>query len=456
MSSPSDSATTLLEAPVKLELGVLVLSVLEGPDRGRVERVGPGRVRVGTGMGSEVTLVDPTVSRLHVELDIGRDDFRIRDLGSTNGTFIDAVRVSDVRLTSATLLRIGATLLRLEPAHEPAFLPLSRAQSFGRMLGRSAAMRRVYAILERAAPTEATVLIRGETGTGKEMTALSIHEASDLVDGPFVTVDCGAIAENLIESELFGHTRGSFSGAVQDRAGLFEQADGGTLFLDEIGELPLALQPKLLRVLETREVRRVGSNVARPVRVRVLAATNRDLSRSVNEGTFREDLYYRLAVIEVELPPLRARREDLPELASHFYRAFSGTQAEPPRDLVQSLLQRSWPGNVRELRNFIERSVALGWVGERRPAVVPGDDGVVGLEALLPADQPLKVAREIWNARFEKLYTSSVLRRAQGNVTRAATLAGVTRRSLQRLMAEHQIRSGLADPSDPDDDDEAG
>ncbi len=207
-------------------------------------------------------------------------------------------------------------------------------------------MRRVYAMLERAAISDATVLLRGETGTGKEAAARALHDASDRANAGFVAIDCGAIAENLIESELFGHTRGAFSGAVQDRAGLFEQAEGGTLFLDEVGELPLALQPKLLRALETCEVRRVGGNTSKRVDVRIVAATNRDLARNVDGGTFREDLYYRLAVIEVELPPLRVRREDIPLLAQHFYWVFSGKNEPLPPELMRPLMGRAWPGNV--------------------------------------------------------------------------------------------------------------
>jgi DNA-binding NtrC family response regulator len=450
MSEPADPSTALLAAPQTLELGVLDLAVVSGPDSGKAQRIGPGRVRIGTSPKAEVSLSDPTVSRLHVEIDIGRHQFFVRDLESTNGTFIDAIRVFEVALSSATLLRIGNSVLRLELSNTAAFLELSRANQFGSMLGSSPVMRRVYAILERAALSDATLLIQGETGTGKEVAARAVHEASDRARAPFVAIDCGAIAENLMESELFGHTRGAFSGAVQDRAGLFEQAEGGTLFLDEIGELPLALQPKLLRALETREVRRVGSNVAKRIDVRVIAATNRSLARNVNEGTFREDLYYRLAVVEVELPPLRARREDIPVLARHFYRVFSGSDAELPRELLVTLLGRAWPGNVRELRNFIERSVALGWAERHAISAQRASDIPPGLEALVPVEQPLKEAREAWNKQFEILYTTAVLKRAQGNVTRAAELAGVTRRSLHRLIAAHGIGGAHQEASDVD------
>ncbi len=239
---------------------------------------------------------------------------------------------------------------------------------------------------------------------------------------------------------------------MQDRAGLFEQAEGGTLFLDEVGELPLALQPKLLRALETREVRRVGGNTSKRVDVRIVAATNRDLARNVNGGTFREDLYYRLAVIEVELPPLRVRREDIPLLAQHFYRVFSGKNEPLPPELMRPLMGRAWPGNVRELRNFVERSVVLDWVdakaGDGSPLV--RDPVPPGLETLVPTELPLREAREKWSRLFDTLYARAVLARAGGNVTRAAGLAGVTRRSMQRLISESGIR---AESDEPDGDD---
>jgi transcriptional regulator with GAF, ATPase, and Fis domain len=303
--------------------------------------------------------------------------------------------------------------------------------------------------MERAAPTNSTVLLQGETGTGKELVARAIHDASRRAAGPFVAIDCGAIAPTVIESELFGHVRGAFSGAIGDRKGLFEDADGGSIFLDEIGELPIALQAKLLRALETFEVRRVGGNAVKKVDVRVIAATNRALSQAVNEGTFREELYYRLAVVEIVLPPLRARREDIPMLAQHFHAQFTGGQVPLPADLLSALMTRSWPGNVRELRNFIERQVALGWAQGGHPKgahhVLPS-----GIEAFVPVDLPLKQAREAWVEEFEGVYVRALLKRTSGNVTRAAKAAGVSRRFLQRLM----VRLGMRVDEALSDDDE--
>jgi transcriptional regulator with PAS, ATPase and Fis domain len=452
MADAADLTTSLMTRPPRAVLEAFDLHVIAGPDAGAHRRLGPGRIRVGTAPGCDVRLGDPTVSHLHCQLEIHGHGVHVTDLESTNGTFVDGVRVYSAELSAGGTVTIGATVLRLELTGEPVYVELSRADRFGRFLGASAEIRRIYAILERVAPTDATILIQGETGTGKEALALAIHEASERADGPFIAVDCGAIAENLFESELFGHVRGAFSGAVIDRTGLFEQANGGTLFLDEIGELPLSLQPKLLRVLEMREIRRVGASTTKRVNVRVLAATNRLVARQVNEGTFREDLYYRLAVLEVVVPPLRARREDIPPLAAHFYQSFSGRTDPLPPEFLATLAARAWPGNVRELRNFIERSVSLGWVtrhGEKAP-VLPAS-APPGLEALLPMDLPLKEARELWTNRFESLYVSALLRRCHGNVTRAAELAGVNRRSLQRLMAQHGLRSGEGD-DDPDDE----
>jgi DNA-binding NtrC family response regulator len=365
---------------------------------------------------------------------------RIVDPGSTNGTLVDGVRVFDAELRPGAVVRVGSTLFRTEVGDEPVFVQLSSRSFFGDLVGTSAEMRRVYALMDRVAPTDSTVLITGETGTGKEMVARGIHEASPRAGGPFVTVDCGAIAQNLIESELFGHVRGSFTGATSDRAGLFEEAEGGTLFLDEIGELPLELQPKLLRVLETRTVRRVGGGATRRADVRVLSATNRELSRQVNDGAFREDLYYRLAVVELALPPLRNRAEDIPLLAAHFCERFGAAPDALPANIAQSLTTRSWPGNVRELRNFVERSLSLGWPALRTGSVPPPNASLGG-DPIVPSGLPLREARVAWAERFESAYVRALLERTAGNVTRAAELAGVNRRTFQRLMSASGVRA---------------
>jgi len=456
MEFRADVATALHDLrPSQVTLRSAEILVVEGPDRGVRLALNPLTIRVGTGDGCHLRLTDPTVSRLHFQLAPRSDGLKLTDVGSTNGTLVEGVRVRDADLLAGATVRIGATVLRIELGSEPLCVDVSRSERFGSLLGAGIEMRRLYTVLERTAPTQATVLIQGETGTGKELVARELHRHSRRSSGPFVAVDCGAIAPNVIESELFGHARGAFSGAVSERRGLIEEAHGGTLFLDEVGELPLNLQAKLLRVLETREVRRVGMNSARAVDVRLVAATNRMLAQSVNDGSFREDLYYRLAVVEVQLPPLRLRREDLPLLADHFYRRLSGDAGPVPPELVAALMTRSWPGNVRELRNFIERCVTLGITPgpseARESAPLSTSERP---EATLPLNLnlPLKESREEALSRLEHVYAQSVLRRAEGNVTRAAELAGVSRRFMQRLIARLGLRDGVKDGSDVDDD----
>ena len=442
MLADDEIATQLLAAEVASVLPAVDLVVLDGLDRGARARVGTGGARVGTGASAHLRLRDPTVSRIHCEIRLRSSGVRVSDAGSTNGTWVDAMRVRDVDLSAGTRLRLGGTTVEVVFGQTALQVPISSRDHLGDLLGGSVEMRRIYAILERVAPTDATVLVQGETGTGKEVVARTVHALSGRRDRAFVAVDCGAIAGSLIESELFGHVRGAFSGAISDRQGLFEEADGGTLFLDEIGELPLALQAKLLRALETREVRRVGSNQTRRIDVRLIAATNRSLAQSVNDGAFREDLYYRLAVVDVHVPPLRSRREDVRLLAQHFYERLRGAPGALPPQLLSELLTRSWPGNVRELRNVIERSVSLQWQEGEAFAARPADAPLPpGVEALIPHDLPLKEARQVYTDRFESLYLRALLQRTQGNVTRAAERAGVNRRHLQRMLARLGVRS---------------
>jgi transcriptional regulator with GAF, ATPase, and Fis domain len=438
---PSDVTTQVMDQPAKLEYPRIEMVVTEGPDMGLRRALDPAGMRIGTAASNEFPLKDRTVSRFHCEVRIAGNVARLVDSGSTNGTFVDGVRVRDAELSAGSKVRLGATVLSVFASGERALVDLSPRHSFGDVLGVSVEMRRLYAILEKIAPTDTTILIQGETGAGKELVARAIHDSSARANQPFVVVDCGAIAENLIESELFGHVRGAFSGAVSDRRGLFEEADGGTLFLDEIGELPPALQPKLLRVLERFEVRRVGSNTSKRVDVRIVAATNRPLAENVNAGTFREDLYYRIAVVELLLPPLRARREDIPLLAQHFFRRYAGDKESMPKELLSSLSSRAWPGNVRELRNFIERSVSLGFSPAVPSQMLVRDAAhATRLEEVVPSHLPLKDARLVWTEQFEILYVKALLEKTSGNVTRAAELAGVNRRSLQRLIASLGLR----------------
>jgi DNA-binding NtrC family response regulator len=430
--------TDVIGRESSLRLAGVELIVVAGPDRGTKLKV-QGIARIGTAPTSQLRLTDKTVSRLHCEIQVRANSVRVVDSGSTNGTFLDGVQVRDADIALGTTMKLGATSIRVELGVGDVHLPLSTLDRFGGILGSSVEMRRVYSVLERVAPTDATVLVQGETGTGKELAARALHDASRRADGPFIALDCGALAPTLIESELFGHVRGAFSGAHFDRRGVFEEADGGTLFFDEIGELPIALQPKLLRALEMREVRRLGSNTPKKVDVRIIAATNRSLAANVNDGAFREDLYYRLAVVEVILPPLRARREDIALLARHFYKRFAGSDAIPA-DLVSTVQARSWPGNVRELRNFMERSASLGWATRSvSPAATPDETRIA---EQIDLGVPFKDARRTWT----RAYVAALMQSTSSNVTRAADVAGVSRRFLQRLIAR------LERPGTPDDD----
>jgi DNA-binding NtrC family response regulator len=423
-----------------LAFPVVGLEVIDGPDRGARLEITQPRARIGTSVGCELRLTDPRVSRLHAEVAPSATGLSLKDLGSKNGTFVEGLRVRDVDIAVGSIIKLAGTALRVHGTGERFSIELSPNDRLARMVGASVEMRRIYAIIERVAPTESTVLVTGETGTGKELVAQAIHDLSTRAKGPFVALDCGAIPESLVESELFGHVRGAFTGALVTRVGVLEEAHGGTLFLDEVGELSVPVQKKLLRALEARTLRRVGENEERRFDIRIVAATNRRLTDAVNDGLFREDLYYRLAVVNVELPALRARREDIPLLARHFYAELTRGAVTMPPAIVPTLISKGWPGNVRELRNYVERTLALGM-----PEVDPGPvSSSAGPFHTIPTELPYKEAREAWNGSFERVYVRSLLERTGWNVTRAATEARMSRRFLQRLM----VRMGMRDPGD--------
>lgn len=308
-------------------------------------------------------------------------------------------------------------------------------------------MREIYAIFERVAPSDVTVLIEGESGTGKELAARSIHSASRRNGKPYVVFDCAAVPRELAESELFGHRRGAFSGAVSDRAGAFMQANGGTLFLDELGELPLELQPKLLRALETGDVRAVGDDNARHTDVRVIAATNRDLRAEVRRGRFREDLLYRLEVVKVRLPPLRERMEDIPDLTRRLLGAELAESSEIAGENLQRLMAHGWPGNVRELRNVLERAMVLAAQPPRFAKLVfnlgPQSAQPSTLGNAFPgvaSPLPFKEAKEQLLDSFERAYLDALLERHKGNLTHAAQAAGISRKHLGELCKKYDVR----------------
>lgn len=338
--------------------------IADGPDKGKIFDLDKPKATIGRSTICEVRLNDRSVSGSHAEFEATESGVIVRDLGSTNGILLGETRLREAVVPIGTRLKMGNSTLQLIPAEGVVDIPLSKDDQFFDMVGRSVIMRQVFAQLERVANSDITVLITGETGTGKELVARALHKSSKRVKAPLVVQDCSAMPQTLVESVLFGHEKGAFTGATERKTGSFEQAQGGTLFLDEIGELPLDQQSKLLRVLENREIRRVGGEKTIPVDVRVLAATNRDLRQMVSQGQFREDLYYRLAVVTVELPPLRARRDDIALIANALLARFC--ERNPtlgPRTFdaqaLSRLLSMPWPGNVRELRNVIERAASL-------------------------------------------------------------------------------------------------
>ena len=418
------------------------LTAIEGPAEGTVATFARDVFVVGSAPECDLVLADPSVSRRHVEIALSGDGFRIRDAGSTNGTFVGAMRIGEIVVTETVTLVLGETVLRFEPLGTSVEAPVSQSPRFGRLVSVSVAMREAFAALEKAAASDLSILLLGETGTGKELAAEAVHEASVRASGPLVALDCGAIARDLVESELFGHVRGAFTGAARDRKGALESASGGTLFLDEIGELPPDLQPKLLRALEKREVRPVGAERTVAADVRIVAATNRDLAREVEAGRFRKDLYYRLAVVTVRLPPLRARPEDIPVLVQTFLGEVDRRRramGQPPLaplapEAMAALASYAWPGNVRELRNVVERWAVLG--GDPAPAEAqPAQSSPHGLLTL-----PLHEARDRLVEDFERRYLEALLERTSGNVSAAAREAGVDRRYMQRLLAKHGLR----------------
>jgi DNA-binding NtrC family response regulator len=400
-------------------------------------------VVVGADPAADVTLRDGAVSSRHCTIVPTEAGFQVSDLDSKNGTFLDNVALTKAIVPVGGVLRLGKTLLQLVPGEEVVEIPPSSSKRFGELAGSSVAMRQVYALLERASSSDASVLFIGESGTGKELASRAIHAHSPRSEGPFVVFDCGAASETLIASDLFGHVKGAFTGADRDRPGAFASAHRGTLFLDEIGDLPLDLQPKLLRLLETGEVTAVGTTKRKRYDVRVVAATNRDLWEEVSKGTFRGDLYYRLAVVEVHLPPLRRHKEDIAELADIFLRKAGLSEPNVAGPNLEKLEAYHWPGNVRELRNVLTRAVALSPPGADfsempimlRPAAAGGVE-----EMSFNADRPFHETKSELISRFEKSYLSDLLRRAKGNLSQAARIAGVERKHLYKLLDKHDLR----------------
>jgi transcriptional regulator with GAF, ATPase, and Fis domain len=453
---PSSEIATRAEPPSGALSEELVLVVVSGSARGKRVKL-TERLTVGKAADNDLVLPDDTVSRHHCELERTPLGIIVRDLGSTNHTRVGRTAVREAVIESGSTIVVGSVelLLRGEP-NRMQVLP-SEATSFGEALGTSLSMRQIFGILERIAPTDASVLLEGETGTGKDVLARSIHQISSRKEQPFVVVDCGAVSYNLIESELFGHERGAFTGAIATRQGAFEVAGRGTVFLDEVGELPLDVQPKLLRVLESGEFRRVGGNKPLHAEARIVAATKRNLREEVARGKFREDLYFRLSVVPITVPPLRTRREDVPALVAQFLelarkRDPSASAVTLSRETVSALVAHDWPGNVRELRNVLDRAIYIAAAGGEReirlvdlpvsPGSITGHRPLAG-NAGYPAFEAEKSYREIradFESEFERRYVAWLLDRHSGNISAAAREAKMDRKHLYDLARKRGLR----------------
>lgn len=393
-----------------------------------------------------------TVDTARRAFKLGAEDFVIKD----SGFDVEELKVTVGKVLEKKHLRQENVLLKRE---------LRQRNSLDNIIGRSPQMQAVYQMIETVAATTSTVLITGESGTGKELVARAIHSMSNRAGAAFVSINCGAFTETLLESELFGYMKGSFTGAVSNRKGLFEAAEGGTIFLDEIGETTPAMQVKMLRVLQERSIRRVGGIEEIPVDVRVIAATNRDLAQMVEDGTFRNDLFYRISVIPIEMPPLRSRRADIPDLVRHFLEKYSAAASRPTLEISEEAMRYlesyDWPGNVRELENTIERAVALepgrvAGVDRRREDTGP----LPGMpeRRLKPEWLPERILKykprnitdidlpedgldlEAYLSQLEKDYIIRALQRTGGNQTRAAEILNMSVRSLRHLLDKHKIR----------------
>jgi transcriptional regulator with GAF, ATPase, and Fis domain len=421
-------------------------------------------ITIGSAEDNDIALTDDTVSRNHCRIYQAGNSYLVQDLGSTNGTFVDQVRIKEAYLKPGSTVELGNTSVQFQSYDEEIHISPLSDERFGDIIGASRDMRSIFGVLEKISPSDATIVIEGETGTGKEVVANTIHKKSRRVDKPFIVFDCSAVPANLIESELFGHEKGSFTGAIMARPGLFELAHGGTIFLDELGELSIELQPKLLRVLETREVRRVGGARPMKVDVRIIAATNRSLEEEVRAGRFREDLFYRLSVVRLHLPPLRERREDIPLLARHFLKngrfnkGMDGHRkiGQMSRDVMEALRGYDWPGNVRELLNVIERAVSFADTDTIELVDLPKNlvesDHMQRLQTLgaritnqgrQTVDEmgSFKHAKEKWVSSFERDYIVRLLEKHHYNISHAARDAEIDRKYFRKLMKKYGIEN---------------
>jgi len=438
----STVATVHAEAPFARDRSPRCqLVVIEGPDMGRAATIGEAEVTVGTDQGCDLVLHDERVSRRHLVVRAERGAFLVRDLESRNGTLYQGSALTEALVPAGATLKLGHSFVRVQPQPEALEIAPSQSRRFGEMVAQSLAMREVFAVLELAARSQVTVLLEGETGTGKELAARGVHEASERRGGPFVAIDCGALPESLLESELFGHVRGAFTGATGDHKGAFQRAQGGTIFLDELDSVPLAVQARLLRVVEERRVRPVGGEQERELDVRIIGATRAHLPTRVAEGAFRPDLHYRLSVVRVMLPPLRQRREDIGLILDELLRRRGIDEAAVGGANLDRMLAHDWPGNVRELRNVIDRALALS------PGAQSFGELRLGLSAAAAGDDPLAVrtdltfaeAKQLVLEAFEQRYLRDVLERCGGNISATSRESGIDRKHLKTLLRRHGL-----------------
>ncbi|HEY8074755.1 MAG TPA: sigma 54-interacting transcriptional regulator [Labilithrix sp.] len=435
------ATTVFSSSPIEFKGGRLVW---EGDDETKEITIGPEPVVVGRDPACALVIADSGISAMHAELVATPRGVRLRDLGSKNGTWAADLRIGEVYLTNATSFWLARTELRFEPTRAEK-VELPEIDHFGPLFGTSAAMRDLFRRLQKGAPTDLTVLVQGETGTGKELVAQAVHHASDRAKGPFVIVDCGSIAPTLAEATLFGHEKGAFTGASTTRESPFVEANGGTIFLDELGELPVDVQPKLLRALAERRVKKVGSSTYESFDARVVAATRRDLESAVNAGTFRSDLYFRLAQVRAFVPPLRQRLDDIPGLIKNILEQLGakGAWRRVTRSTLDRLLRYDWPGNVRELRNAVSVAVALAEDGE--PLDIAG---AVGLKAAKPKGKPQEAtairayhdAKRDALTQFERAYFKQLHDATNGNVAEISRRTGLQRTHVRKYLRMHGLR----------------
>jgi transcriptional regulator with PAS, ATPase and Fis domain len=439
---PENATQALVTEVAPVRVRKMTLVVTKGPQAGKRIELKKKRLIIGKGASCDMRFMDPTVSRQHLEVEARDDTFYVRDLGSTNGTQINGTRIMEAFLSPGSRIQVGNVELMFQPVYEtPEQAETGALQEFGSLVAASPSMKSILGLLRKAAKSGTTVLLRGETGVGKSALARALHTEGPRKSGPFAVFDCASVAPTLVESELFGVKKGAFTGAYESRPGACEIAHGGTLFIDEICDLPIELQAKLLRVLEDKEVQRLGDTKSRKLNLHVVTATRVNLEDAVKKGRFRRDLYYRIAVLEVMVPPLRNRKEDLPLLCNHFLLENRGPDAWSrfTPALRDELMSYSWPGNVRELRNVLERLECIGPDGVLPPQSGGEEVAGQGLALSFELDRPFKEAKEELIDAFEREYLRNLLERSNGRIAPAAREAGLNRKYFYDLLRKHGL-----------------